>query len=377
MNDDQGNPVQQLINMNRVARYHPFQGMQVLNDKGIRKALEKGSIRIKPQLRQEQFQPNTLDVRIGKVLLYEPKGIIIPGESDISVIIDPDDIKPTKVFPDKADKPIVIPPYNFAEIYFHENIEFDPDKYYLDIELRSSRGRNGLRLINGNIERDENGDMFVGVNNLNVNSVRLYGRDRFAQLFFMGNSQDIEADGHVVQNENEARELCDLISDEKLDLHGIFVKLKVGDRILKYKKRGTIDSRKKYRESSLFEIYNNEDVKINVGDVVIVQLAPELHLPDNIGLRLLNTIPYTQKTNLIGPDTSMLFLEHQSVNAGWVDSGYEGFVTAHPRVTKFDGMLKRGDDVCFGLLYKYKNSVNTKYGSSKLKSNYQGSSNIH
>ncbi len=357
----------------RIASFHPLSGMRVLNDHGIHDALSRGLVKVDKELEEEQFQPNTLDVRIGKVKIYDYN-----NREPIEGVIDPDDILPTNIISDKKDAEIILPGNSFAEIYLHEIIDFDKNDYMLGVDLRSSRGRNGLSLVNQHIEKDKEGNVFLPVRNLNPNPVKLYGHERFAQLFFYVVNNELPADGHVVGDVNEARGLCDALSDDVIKLEHNYILLNVGSRLLRYKTGvGMIDTRKQYEEEELFNVRGEGTFTLSPGDVYILELEPELHVPDDMGISLLHQMPYKQRSGLLVPDPTLFFLESHRLNAGWVDSGYSGKVTAHPQRINTMGAYETGHPIVLGMIYKYDNAARRSYGDSELGSKRVEKNHMH
>ena len=82
-------------------------------------------------------------------------------------------------------------------------------------------------------------------------------------------------------------------------------------------------------------------------EAVCVQLAEELEMPPNIGVKLMSGIPYRN-----GREADF-FLDNNIVNAGWVDPGYNGKVTAHPFRFFEPKLLQKGDVIALGVFYKY------------------------
>ena len=156
-----------------ISNFHPFFGNGVFSTDEVMQLIERGEISW-DDLGEDQIQPNTIDVRIGKTKVY----------SGNSRQVSLEDVKPDFVYEGEKDEPIKIPSGHWAEIELHDKIKFDIRKYIMDIELRSGRGR--LQLFpSDNITFVNLGGMRgIGVHNLNPNDIVLYGQDRFAQAFF-------------------------------------------------------------------------------------------------------------------------------------------------------------------------------------------------
>ena len=359
-----------------------FFGGYLLHDRGIEKAVSSGHILVSPSITEDQLQPASLDLRIGKVKVYDLEAQAKAAEEANALSFEERiDYEPTnkfaKIYPNKEGKTIDLEPGAFAEIYFHEKIEFDPERYDVDLELRSSRGRLFLTPTRWTqrVEKDEEG-WFISIRNENLNPIRLYSRDKFAQLFFYPRSSQISHDGYIVTDPKETAEIAATVSNGEFETHGPLVVFTLGDHLLKLKSHtGLIDSKNMPSSDDLFEkLDTQESIKISTNDRIITQLHPRLQLPSDIGILILNHWPYFQSgQGWIGPDLGLLFHEGHLANAGWVDPGYEGFVTGHPLRRKFSRIYEKGEPVALGQIYRYTSSVLRPYGSEKLGSHYQGS----
>jgi deoxycytidine triphosphate deaminase len=356
--------------------------MLLLNDSGIEDAIEKGLIKINPKPSKEQIQPATLDARIGKAKLYDSEVMEKTARwyNNLSwkkaVHCEPTD-QFAKKFSGAKNEPFDIPSKSLAEIYFHEKIKFAFEDYYVLPELRSSMGRLGLSLINQRIEKDGFGRQYVSIYNNNPNTIRLYGQNRFVQLFFHPNRDDIPHSGHIVTDASEAKDITSKISNE-LQTFGAYLVFKLGDYVLQFRENiGIIDTKQKYEDFALYEKYETKNkFALNPGNSMIAQLTPKLKLPGDIGVQLLHKMPYCQRPGFLSPDPRQILLEDHRVNAGWVDPGYEGNVTAHPIVRKWRIDVKKGDDIAFGLIYRYTTPSKRLYGSRELSSHYQKSTGV-
>ena len=329
-----------------------FPSLYVMSDRGIRQALEQGRLIVDP-LTDDQIQPASLDVRIGQVRVYDHEAMAKAAEQlsrmppAAAVNYEPT-TEFAKTYPDEDDIPIDIPPGTFAEVFFHEKIQHD-SAITLQVDLRSSRGRLGLQLTSTYLEHDAQGT-YVSLWNWNPNTIRLYGRTKFAQLFIHTNEP---SDGVVC---------C----DEYLPFH-------LGDHVYKFRQIGILDTKQKTPDEVLYEKLSTESVTIRKHEPTIVQLLPEVKIPANFGLKILHKIPYCQNPGHMRPDPEMMGLETMCANAGWVDPGYEGKITGHPMRTKFPVTLKKGDFIALGVVFAYAQSVLRPYGRSDLGSHYQKS----
>lgn len=336
----------------------------ILSDRGILRAIEQGKIKLKNPLIGNQIQPASLDVRIGKVLLYDQESRAKASEEltglTFSEILNYEPSqKHAKVFPDQQDIPIDLPSRSFSEIYLHDHLD---SIYPVSIDLRSSRGRLELQMQNFNGE-------YISLWNKNPNTVRLYGRSRFAQLFFH-TLEDI--DGHIVVNSTEAEDIGKKIG---LKTYGPYVVFNLGEHAYKSKKVGLIDTKiKNNPEDTHTELIINDSLNANVEETLIAQLSPRIDLPPDIGIQILHELPYAHSAYAgFKPDTSTFLIERRCANAGWIDPGYCGNATAHIRHEKLPWEIKKGEPIALGVLFKFKEPVLRPYGHKELESNYQNS----
>ena len=323
---------------------HPFFGNGVFSSDAVMKLIENGEI-VWDDLEEEQIQPNTLDVRIGKTKIYSCR----------SHASNPDDIKPDVVYSGEKDEPIVIPSSSYAEIEIHDKIRFDPKKYMMDMELRSGRGRLQLLPKDNITLLDVNGKRCMGVFNLNPNDIILYGQDRFAQVFF-NSSNGTSADGEIISDPEEVRDIAKACGVESL---GPYLKFNSGDRVLKYRNIGQIDTRVKYGQKELFEEHFLPH-RMRPFDPVLIQSKETISVPNDVGVRLLRRHPSAQRSYFVGPDSEFFEPFRFIVNSGWVDSGYEGKVTMQP-FASLECVLGEVNPTCLGIVYRYKDKVSKPY----------------
>ncbi|HIH11681.1 TPA: hypothetical protein HA241_05805 [Candidatus Woesearchaeota archaeon] len=357
---------------------HPLP-LRLLHDTGIREALEAGRIHIDRELLPDQIQPATLDVRIGKVRVYDTEAMRLTAlveNARLRVTLADLDREPTDefatVYPDEKDLPIILPPYSYTEITPHETIIWNPEDYFVTTDLRSSRGRLILQLASDFFLP---GQQHLAVWNWNPNPIILYGQSKFAQFFFHPNRDDLPNNGYVVTNDPEAKDLARTVFEDGVELLGPYLLFRLGDHLLRFKRDlGNIDTNKKYLDDQLYERKETtKPVHLGVQEPVIAQLHPYVKLPPDIGIKILGIAPFSQQSGFIRPNILMAGLEARCANAGWVDPGYEGYVTAHPFRFQNPVTLQRGDVLALGLFYKYSTSVGRAYGSPVLRSHYQGS----
>jgi deoxycytidine triphosphate deaminase len=342
---------------------HPLLGSGVLSDRGIARAVESGRISLDKELEDSQLQPNSLDVRIGRVQVWDFHEIAkhrqwiygVPAEDSL-IPREPDPNPPTAEYPDEKGIPIVIPPGARAEITFHERLEYDMQELELGIDLRSGRGRLGLRLLSEIVKT--HGEIVVPLVNRNPNPIVLYGVDRFAQLFFFCK----EGDGRVVANPDEVKEIAGRISDTPIETKGPYLMFRAGEVAYTFREGiGPIDTRRNYTLEELFEAHSLPFL-VDTFVPVLIPLQPGVRVPQDMGISLLHVIPFMHKS-MITPDETRMFLEGQTVAAGWVDSGYEGTLSAQAMRLKFPGFLTPGACIAFGFAYKYDEPVSRPYGT--------------
>lgn len=309
-----------------------FPSKGILSDKGIRREIGNGNIQIS-DFEDKQIQPSSLDLRIGKVH-YEP--------SD----------KASVIFEDIEDCPINLPPKSSAQIFFHEKIY---SNFPIRIDLRSSRGRLGLEILSWDKES-------VSVFNHNPNTIRLYGRTPFAQMFFTPFN---DLDGGVVYNQKEAQRIGKALGIPTLGPYALF---SLGEHAFRFKHTGLTDT-KNLKEEDCDKLSTNK-LTIPLNETTICQLAPRIDLPSDIGIQILHHIPFMQDSGNIHPDPTHLLMERQVCNAGWVDPGYKGNLTAHIRRTKTPGEYTKGQHLALGVFFKYHQPVERPYGNKDLKNHY-------
>jgi len=347
--------------------------VRVLHDTGIRDAIADGSITVSPSITDDQVQTATLDVRIGAARVYDKESWALAALHATPYQ------EPTSEFahrtPDEKDAPIHIPPGAFAELFLRERIE--APSYWITHELRSSMGRRGLFPTNMILEQ-EDGAQYISVWNHFPRPVTLYSGEKFAQLFFHP-PHEYPADGHVVTDVDRIAELLpDLAARGSITPEG-YVRFDLGTFVKRaIPSPEPLDTKRKYPDEELFEnvplerrVFGPEESipRLRAGEFCIAQLTPRLHLPATIGIRLLAGVPINARSPVPRGYTDL-----QRVNAGWVDPGYEGNITAHP-FRWHDGLrLEERMPFAYGLVYEYETACGRPYGSSALGSHYQGSS---
>ena len=346
-----------------------FPGMPFLNDKGIVECIERGLIKV--DLYENQIQPATLDIRVGRVELYDKESMgqtILEYNSRKSRDAD---LGPTdefaKIFPE-SEAPIRIPSQSYLELFIGDDFWYDKPQLFPFADLRSSRGRLHLD-IQQHIVHGEHGP-FISLRNENPNDIVLYGKTPFAQLFFSPLRGAIKSNGYVVARPDEARSIANTLSDD-LETSGPVVVFRLGEKALRFKKIGVIDTRHKYKDDELYETLDTSLGLIQSPvEPLIFSLEPRLKMPADVGIPLLwNYYAMPLRTKGFVPSAS-IFDSIQSC-AGWIDPGYEGFVTAHPRRLLTSKSYHRGDIAAFGFLIRYTDPCGRVYGNCG--NHYQGS----
>lgn len=326
-----------------------FPNPGILSDRGINREIRNGNIQIS-DFKDSQIQPSSLDLRIGEVHLFnqdyrrrEAERLAnLSGRAKMNY--EPSN-NSSIVFEDIEDLPINLPPRSSAQIFFHEKIY---SNFPTRIDLRSSRGRLGLEILSSDKES-------VSVLNHNPNTIRLYGRTPFAQMFFTPFNV---LDGGVVYNQEEVQKIGKALGIETIGSYAIF---SLGEHAFRFKHTGLTDT-KNLREED-YEKLSTNNLTIPVNETIICQLAPEIDLPADIGIQILHNLPFVQRPGFYRPDPMHFLMEGHVCNAGWVDPGYKGNLTAHIRRTKLPGEYTKGQHLARGVFFKYHEPVERPYGT--------------
>ncbi len=349
--------------MAKISKWHPLHNSLVMHHQGIRRALNEGIIWIPEPLEDAQFQPNELDVRIGRVDVWDPaelhqrfyrQSISLPGDG-LFRKKEPS-IPPSASYPNQKDIPIIIPPRARVELTLHEHIYYDPAIMTLEAGFRSGRGRLGFKL-DYHLVIDQGEIKFVFTNR-NPNSVILYGHDRIMQIFLHPTSG---ADGIVVGDENRLEQIARELGG--VETFGSYLIFRASEEIFSYKKREEpVDTRKEYTTEDLFESHKLP-FKVSLQDPYLIPLRPKVTVPANLGIQLLPQIPITEKPFQVEPDEERFNLDTQMVAAGWIDSGYAGGITAQAWFLKKEVTIKPEWVIGFGVAYEYASPVKKLYGT--------------
>lgn len=350
----------------------------LLNDRGIRRAVSRGHMTM--DVSDEQIQPASIDLRIGSARVYDDEArerfnnhIASLSPEEAMKEQDSDDmmLDYARETPDSEGHRIIVPPRACIEAFLHDKVSFDMKRYSLSIDLKSTMGRLGMRLNTRVILHDKEGD-YIQALNFNPNALVLYSHSRFAQLFIHPRRKN-HSNGYIVTDSGEAEETASKICKSDYAMLDNFIIFTLGASVFTYKSIGEIDTARKYSEDELYDIHDTNRLFIQQpGDMIIAHLRPRLELPADVGVKLISEIPSDYRPLFQGQP--MFFsLDSQVTNAGWVDPGYKGSVTAQSVRAFARGRLSRGEPVALGLICKYKEPADNPYGSAALGSHYQGS----
>ena len=353
---------------------------RILSEKGIKEAIAEGKIKIDPSPDEEQFQPSSLDVKVGSARIfddevrwryYEDCKRRETGDPRHDMLIREEGIPDSygKFVPDERDALLRLTHSSVTDIFFHEKITFNPEEYWMSVDLRSSRGRLGLSPRLEIPVRQEDGRYCLEVRSYNPNPLLLYGHSKFAQVFF--HPKKSEGDGYLVNDPREALKIAKKVCEGPFTMDGFFLVLDLGDWIWRcLPGSGEIDT-KENTNTYYEQIPTHWPLEITNKDSTIAPLVPSVNLPEDIGIRLFHEKHYHASHN---ERYFFPYDERFDLNAGWGDPGYHGNLTAHPRTIHYPRILVRGRPVCYAAFYRYKkNRVGKVYGSETTNSHYQHS----
>lgn len=347
-----------MIERKYINRQHPLLNQGILSDRGIRKAIESGHIITIAPLEDEQFQPNSLDLRLKSAVIYHIGKEFDEGGISIGI----HDLDPRSYIL-KKNEPMDIPSYLSVTFKFVEKLKTD---YGLRVDMRSGRARRGIVNPSDIIFLDDEHDAYIEATNQGENTIRLYGYDRIAHAFFYTSKE--EGDGYVVSDKKELEEIANTLSP-KLQVDAPYLVFNAGDFALLPKFIGIDDTR---TSQDIFFKQNLERKTIFTQRHLVLQLAPEISVPNNVAIQLLPRIPYNN--TIYNDKYALFFLMHSFVlKGGWVESGYKGNVTAHLSVMNNHFQIEKGEPLVYALAYKYKEDVLRPYGATSLNSHYQNS----
>lgn len=157
--------------------------MSILSDKDIRKRLETDSIEVTPEITDQQIQPGSLDIRLGRSYSNEDTGEVFENVDEV-----------------------IIEPQQFYLGHTRDKIKL-PDDLSASVSGRSSWGRKGLIIhatagwVDSNFGRGQpNGaDITLEIFNLSNEPIRISPGERIGQLVFF----EMSSPSEVPYNEKE------------------------------------------------------------------------------------------------------------------------------------------------------------------------------
>ena len=404
----------------------------ILNDRGYRKAIEKGWIKVEPQPEDVQFQPASLDLHILGMFHSEPLTVIepnnplhrknperyphvpynmktdnvgsvdellIPSFSKNVVQVDTVHFPPVSlgsVF-DSIFDPTNMPPYlklnlNLLSLRHRlESMYFSTIFTTHDVVLRSSMGR--LNLAAGDISRisdvpfqevnDDGSPYGMGIFLINYSpySIKFEKGDRIAQMFTEVQQMalvpvklveaGIKLPGQLIKEVHD-KGLFRVSPELDVDDFGYIV-LHAGDTAYRMKEPQNGQETINFSERKNLEY---ERVGIPEGGLVVepfeywaIQAAETLKLSEHIGI---NFVGFPLTPSYAFRSNFDFFDSFLGIcNAGWFDPGYSGVFLAHPKTLQRQAVIKRGDPIGWGRVYIFENGVERPYGSAQLGSRYQ------
>ncbi len=404
----------------------------MLTDNQIRRLIQDDVVNITPSPEENQFQPASLDWRIGAVEIFDNKTIssnVLKNNIHNKAFLKNlkgkkwlDFIESQHIFADNCDKNIrplnkdesfIIEPGQQADIYSFEQFKI-PEGLFLLSELRSSNGRRGLSPVDGYTQNLlYEGRVKMSVVNKNPNSLKFYRGDRFAQLFFevtdkfryipmnsltgiddysLLNRYNTSFDSVAITSEDipsaqlmGKEGINDLISKGLLEvspevkIHNNQIVFTCSDTASSFKKNfGIIDTYEDYDDNVLYDkIDLSRGHMLKGDDLLVVKLEQYLKLSNHVGILLKLSHPlndnYQHKDEAHSYSVNDNYLFNHKVGAGWIDPGYEGQVTMHDW-TNLINLLREGDVVMTGTVYYFPEPVGNSYGSGKLGSHYVNNS---
>lgn len=368
-----------------------------LHDRGIQRLIKEEKLKITPFPAEEQFQPATLDVRVGDVAVYDDEvrraaasalneqheHILRTAGNDMrkayAAIVDLEPECSPKRY--AAGNDALIPSGALAEITLEERIFLD-DRYYVEPELRSSRGRAHFE-----IQRFEylgDGAYRLSVTNPNPNAIIVPGSSKFAQLFVNAKEPSTPHDGKILSDPYAITKALPDLADKQLVTSEGHLIFRLGKQALRFNTFGAalhLDTL-----PAKDELYTTIDLTKGYvqqpGEALVVQLEPGIKLPAHIGVLLMKRMPFAQPQGRTNPFYDRQMTDRTQIKAGWIDPGFPALdkaattVTAHPYRAGLPSLLKTGQPFAVGLVYQYNTPVNHPYGSERLNSHYSGTKGL-
>lgn len=147
----------------------------ILSDRDIIEALNVGSIKITPSLSPNQFQPASIDLRLGSTFMEIQEGVVIDVKESVEKYI--------KEYTDVQG--IMISPHSFLLGSTKEKIEL-PRDIVARVEGRSSLARLGLmvHVTGGWVDPGYEGNLTLELYNVGPAELILYTGMRICQISF-------------------------------------------------------------------------------------------------------------------------------------------------------------------------------------------------
>jgi dCTP deaminase len=158
----------------------------ILSDRDIKNSIKTGRICIKPDLKDEQFQPAWIDLTLGKEFRA--------FKSTQSSLIDPKNPEElTEIIVMDEDKPFIIHPGEFVLGTVNEYVKF-PNDLAGAVDGRSSLGRLGVvvHVTSTFVDPGWEGKLVLEITNVGKMPVALYPGMRICKLVFMELSSPAE-----------------------------------------------------------------------------------------------------------------------------------------------------------------------------------------
>ena len=362
-----------------------------LHDGGLQRLLQEQKLSLDPFPKPGQFQPATLDVRVGSAEVYDAVTIDKAQrelEAKRNALIKKANGDMRKIYfelteLESTDAPIrydagsdlLIPHLASANITLEETIKLDYD-YHLEAELRSSRGRAHFELKQCNDLGS--GRYQLSIHNPNPNDLIIPATSKFAQLFIYANKKETPHDGRTLNDPDEVAALFPGFAKQNLITPEGYLVFKVGQEALRFNTfREPLHLDHMPPKEELYTTINLEKGYVHrPGEALVVQLDPAIKLPADVGVLLKENIPIANPRNLTGPFFNPYVTDSIKVKAGWIDPGFPALdkgpatVTGHAYNRSIPHLLQTGMIFAFGIVYKYDTPVNNPYGSEHLGSHY-------
>lgn len=359
-----------------------YEGMRILNDRGIKEGLKNDLIPITPALNlndEERFQPATLDVKIKEV-----------DESDINFPIENEHLHWTA-----PNEIRTILAGSKANVILTETIDALYPHIFPLWEARSSLRRLGLYTVSHSLLWNEADGTHIELANFSVNDIHFNENERIAQIFFL-----VEPFKNSPKNLGDKVRKLDMGIELKNDMHvhylvnkGLldvspelimsnqYIQVTAGHIAYRIKKiNGGIDfaKRKDYSQNELLEpIDISKGYEIKPYEHIIIETEQKFALSEKVGIWFWDN----EIISLRDGKGAEMTLENALKNIGnfpfinmadgWIDPGYNGGFSRQPKWASKGRIVKPGDVLGFGQVFYFPNGVENPYGKVKG-SQYQG-----